>query len=399
MKPAIVLSAHTTGTGIIRALGEQSVPLMAVYYEDSDMGYASKYVQYKILAPHPEREEKEFIELLLDYASRFGNGVLIPADDATLVAVSKNKDILSQHYIVACNDWEVTRRLIQKDFTYRIAQSYGIPIPKTMIPKNISDVEKYAETAYFPCLVKPCESHKYFEIFRRKVYRTTNADELIIAYNEAAEVGLEVLLQEFIPGDDTQGVNYNSYTWDGHPLAEYTARKVRLYPPEFGVPRVLVSRPVPEVIEPGRKILHALNYHGYACTEFKKDSRDGIYKFMEVNGRHNRSLLLAVKCGINFPLLEYNHLVYGHIPSVNGARKEVYWIDFIKDIIGNVRFRKHEKLSFMQYITPYLKPHLCAILSLRDPMPFITRCMDIIMMGIKRLFKIRKKKKLHSAGC
>ena len=398
MKPAIVLSAHTTGTGIIRALGEQSVPVVAVYYEDTDMGYVSKYVDTKIAAPHPEHEQKAFIQLLLDCAGRFGNGVLIPADDATLVAVSKNKELLAEHYIVACNDWSITRNLIQKDLTYRIANLYGIPIPKTIVPKNITDVEKYAETANFPCLVKPCESHKYFEIFRRKVYRARNADELIMAYNQASEVGLEVLLQEYIPGDDTQGVNYNSYYWDGQPLAEYTARKVRLYPPEFGVPRVLVSRPVPEIIEPGRKILAGLNYQGYACTEFKKDSRDGIYKFMEVNGRHNRSLLLSVKCGINFPLLEYNHLVYGHFPSTNGARKEVYWIDFTKDLIGNVRYQKREHLSLAQYITPYLKPHLCAILSLRDPMPFITRCVDIFTMALKRLLKLNKRKKLNSAG-
>jgi D-aspartate ligase len=398
MKPAIVLSAHTTGTGIIRALGEQSVPVMAVYYEDTDMGYVSKYVQSKISAPHPEHEEKEFIELLLDYASQFGNGVLMPADDATLVAVSKNKELLSRHYIVACNEWDVTRSLIQKDFTYKIAQSYGIPVPQTIVPKNLIDVEKYAETANFPCLLKPCESHKYFEIFRRKVYRARNADELIMAYNQASEAGLEVLLQEYIPGDDTQGVNYNSYYWDGKPLAEYTARKVRLYPPEFGVPRVLVSRSVPEVIGPGRKILAALNYHGYACTEFKKDSRDGIYKFMEVNGRHNRSLLLAVKCGVNFPLLEYNHLVYGYLPGANGVKKDVYWIDFTKDLIGNVRYRKRENLSLAQYMTPYFKPHLCAIFSLRDPMPFITRCIDILMMGIKKYLKINKRKKLNSAG-
>ncbi len=30
---------------------------------------------------------------------------------------------------------------------------------------------------------------------------------------------------------------------------------------------------------------------------------------MEMNGRHNRSGLLAVKCGINFPWIEYQGLI------------------------------------------------------------------------------------------
>jgi len=398
MKPTIVLSTHTTGTGIIRALGEQGIPLVAVYYENTDMGYVSKYVCEKIPAPHPGKSEKEFIDLLVGLGDRFEKGVLMPADDATLVAVSKNKELLKQHYIVACSDWDVTQKIIQKNYTYKVAASIGIPIPKTLLPQNLRQVEEYVKTANFPCLVKPCESHRYFEVFKRKVFRARKPEELIAAYKEASDAGFEVLLQEYIPGDDLQGANYNSYYWNDQPLAEHTAQKVRLYPTSFGVPRVLVSKAIPEVIEPGRKILKALGYYGYSCTEFKKDARDGVYKFMEVNGRHNRSLLLSVKCGINFPLVEYNHLVYGSIPNVNSYRKDVYWIDFTKDFIGNIRYRQKEKLPLAEYIKPYVKPHLFAIFSVKDPMPFITRCVDILVMGLKRLFKINKKRKLYSAG-
>ena len=52
---------------------------------------------------------------------------------------------------------------------------------------------------------------------------------------------------------------------------------------------MVLSEHVPEVIEPGRKILQAMGFYGYACTEFKRDPRDGSHKLMEVNGRHNLS--------------------------------------------------------------------------------------------------------------
>jgi predicted ATP-grasp superfamily ATP-dependent carboligase len=128
---------------------------------------------------------------------------------------------------------------------------------------------------------------------------------MIAVYQQAAQSGLEVVLQEFIPGDDSLGVNYNSYFWDGEAIIEFTAEKLRNAPPRFGSPRVIMSKDMPEVIAPGRKILQAMGFHGFSCTEFKKDPRDDVYKLMEVNGRHNLSSQLAVSCGINFPWVHY----------------------------------------------------------------------------------------------
>jgi len=63
---------------------------------------------------------------------------------------------------------------------------------------------------------------------------------------------------------------------------------------------VIVSQKIPEIIEPGRKLLAALNYEGFSCVEFKKDQRDQVYKLMEINARPNLSGALAVRAGINF---------------------------------------------------------------------------------------------------
>ena len=150
MKPAVVLSTHTTGLGIIRSLGQHGVPIVAVYYRKSDMGYVSKYVEDKVLAPHPEKSENQFVNLLIDTAKRYSNSILIPADDATLVAVSKNKTLLANHYIVACTDWAIAQRFIDKKYTYDIAESVGIPTPKTIVPQNISDAKKYSKSADYP---------------------------------------------------------------------------------------------------------------------------------------------------------------------------------------------------------------------------------------------------------
>jgi predicted ATP-grasp superfamily ATP-dependent carboligase len=198
-------------------------------------------------------------------------------------------------------------------------------------------------------------------------------DQVIDVFQKSIDSGLEVMLQEIIPGDDNEVVNYNAYFWNGEPLIEFTAQHIRNAPPWFGSPRVVLSKQIPEVLVPGRKILKALNFNGYACVEFKRDPRDGQYKLMEVNGRHNLSTLLAVKCGINFPWFEYKHLSNGQIPSISGFQTGIYWIDIFRDLGYSAAYLLKEHYSLQQYLKPYFNPHVFAIFDIRDTKPFFKR--------------------------
>lgn len=384
MKPAIVLGSHTMGLAVIRALGIMGVPIVAVEYDErEDIGYVSRHVKERIRAPHPEKSEDQFVEVLLKSAGHLGGSLLIPTSDETLVAVSRNKILLERHFILACTEWSITEQFIDKKRTYALAESIGVPAPKTTTPHCVEDVERYGTTAQFPCLVKPCQCHSYYNRFKRKMTQVENLDQMLTAYREAADAGLEIMLQEWIPGDDSFGANYNSYFWNGVPLVEFTAKKVRNAPPGLGAPRVVVSQHVDEVFEPGRKILRAMGFYGFACTEFKKDPRDGYYKILDVNGRHNMSGLLAVHCGINFPWLQYKHLVCGEPPTACDSKTGVYWIDLIRDIVYSLKYAGKERYSLAEYLQPYLGPHTFAILDLQDPMPFARRCINLANRALR----------------
>jgi D-aspartate ligase len=393
MKTAIVLASHTMGLGVIRSLGTMGVPVAVVYYDDRDMGFVSKYVTEAIKAPHPEQSEADFVGLLMAQAPRLSGGMLIPTSDATVSTVSRHRSLLAQHYLVACTDWEITQRFMDKKETYAIAQEAGVPAPKTIVPRSEGDVEEYAGSVEYPCLVKPTYSHRYYAAFKEKMVRVSSFDQMISAYRQAAEAGFEVMLQELIPGDDTNGANYNSYFWGGEALVEFTAQKLRSAPPELGSPRVAVSKVIPEVMELGRKILKALGFYGYSCTEFKKDPRDGVYKLMEVNGRHNLSTLLAVRCGINFPWIHYQHLMLGQRPAPRPFEEGIYWIDLLRDLGYSAKAFRKEPFSAVDYVRPYVKPHVFAILDLKDPKPFIKRCGDLAK-GVLPSSKNGRRKKL-----
>jgi predicted ATP-grasp superfamily ATP-dependent carboligase len=137
-----------------------------------------------------------------------------------------------------------------------------------------------------------------------------------------------------------------------------------------------------EVLVLGRQIIQAMGFYGYSCTEFKKDPRDDVYKLMEVNGRHNLSTLLAVNCGLNFPLIHYNHLVEGKLPADYDYRKDVYWIDLFRDLASSIAYVQNGG-SLAQFIQPYFSPHVFAVLDTRDPKPFVTRCSYAIKKVLK----------------
>lgn len=377
-QPAVVLSGNPNALGVVRALGEQGIPVVVVHYAPYDIAQRSRYVSFSVAAPHPEKDPEGFLGLLLQNAQSWAGGVIFPTADETVVFASRHRSLLEKYFKVACPPWDIVERYIEKRHTYALAAACCIPVPKTLVPQNDEDIVEFARCIEFPCLVKPSEGHLYFAHFNRKMTSVGNLNELMIAYREARDAGFEVMLQEYIPGDDDTVVNYNAYFVDGQALAEFTSRHTRNAPPWFGSPRVAYSEHIPEVIESGRSILKALGFNGYACTEFKYDHRDGIYKLMEVNGRHNLSTLLAVRCGLNFPLLHYRHLVLGEEPNSAGYTEGRYWIDLVRDVGFSLTFRNKEPYRLSDYLRPYLHHPVFAILSLRDPRPFLARMMFII---------------------
>jgi predicted ATP-grasp superfamily ATP-dependent carboligase len=358
---------------VVRALGEAGVPVVVLHYDPRDMAQASRYVVAEVRIPHPLHDEPGFVETLVEEARRFGGSILIPASDDSTVAISRNRDVLAQHYTVACPEWAITERFIDKSRTSVLADAHGIPAPRTLVPQSAEELGSQAMSIGFPLLLKPAESHLFYERFKRKMVRADTMAELQASYEQAVEAGLAVMLQEIIPGDDAAVVNYNAYVWDGKPLAEFTARQLRKAPPAFGSPRVAVSERIPEVIEPGRRILSAMEFHGFACTEFKQDRRDGVYKLIEVNGRHNLSGLLAVRCGINFPLMQYRHLAEGVMPRGGPYRSGIYWTDVFRDAGYSLAYVRTERHSPIDYVAPYARRHCDAIFDRHDMGPFWTR--------------------------
>ena len=372
-QPAVVLSGHIIALGVVRALGAAGIPVVLVRYRDDDMAQASRYVSRSVRVPHPEKDQGGFIAALDRLGPSLEGSPLFAASDETLLAVARHKERLSRWYRVTAPDEVVVNRIIKKEHTYQLADEIGVPAPRTALVSSEVDLERQRDRFTFPAIAKPSQSHLYQELFGRRMLRVDGIDALVAAYREAAGAGLEIMLQELIPGDDRLGVNYNSYRVAGSAPLEFTAAKIRNTPRSFGPPAVVVSRYVPEVIEPARRLLDALAYEGYSCTEFKRDPRDGIYKLMEVNGRFNLSSLLMLRCGMNVPELAYRHVLYGEVPAAAQVREGVQWIDGTKDLMYALPELLRKPAGVRNFVQPYCQPHVFAVYDRADLRPIAVR--------------------------
>jgi hypothetical protein len=129
-------------------------------------------------------------------------------------------------------------------------------------------VERFGGEIDYPCLLKPCHSHRFHASFRRKVFVIETQEELLARYQEIAAAGLEVMIQELIPGNDTNGVNYNCYFWDGRPLVEFTSAKIRHAWPQQGQEGIYW-------LDPYRDIGYGIKY--YRQEQYKVSELIGPY--------------------------------------------------------------------------------------------------------------------------
>jgi predicted ATP-grasp superfamily ATP-dependent carboligase len=142
-------------------------------------------------------------------------------------------------------------------------------------------------------------------------------DALLKTYAGASDDGApNLMLQEYVPGDDTTGWTFYGYfNRASECLAGYTARKIRLSPAHTGLISLGVVDEIPEAQAFCARFMTAVGYQGPVNIGGKFDRRDGQYKVLDVNARLGASFRLCVsESGLDVVQMLYRDLTGQHIP-------------------------------------------------------------------------------------
>jgi D-aspartate ligase len=193
-----------------------------------------------------------------------------------------------------------------------VAATLGIDAPATIACASMAELERALPALTFPAIVKPRFAYQWRRaglwerIGGQKAFIVANADELRALYTRLAELASEVLIQEYVPGDDADIVVCCCCVGvDARLLGYFTGRKLRQNPPLIGTGSVVEAMPVPALIEPSTTLLGAFGYTGIAEIEFKHDRARDRYMLIEINPRHWDQHELGRLVGVNITWLAY----------------------------------------------------------------------------------------------
>lgn len=150
-------------------------------------------------------------------------------------------------------------------------------------------------------------------------------------------------------------------------------RKLRQSPPFFGVSRVAeLVKENPTLREATVEILRRIGFRGMVSAEFKLDPRDGIFRFLEVNGRSPLFNALLRKAGLDMGGLAWSEYVEGRLEPARPNGWPGVWINLHADVLYSVLYR-HARISLADFLAPYRRPKIEAVWSARDPVPFLAQ--------------------------
>jgi predicted ATP-grasp superfamily ATP-dependent carboligase len=323
----------------------------------------------------PTSRNDELVDSLVEWGlSQVEPPVLYYQWDSHLLFVSRNRDRLSTAFTFVIDDAERVENLLDKQRFGELARELGLPVPpgRTLDPA----AEAAPGDLEFPVIVKPCQraDDQWFTVHNSKALRLDSASELARLWPRLQAFGQPVVTQQFVPGDESRIESYHVYVDDsGSVRGEFTGRKIRTYPAEYGATTALTITAADDVAGLGRDIVESLGVRGVAKLDFKRGP-DGRLHLLEVNPRFTLWHHAGARAGINIPAMVYEDLRGRRGTWPAKAREGVHWCSPYD--LAAVR---HDPRSLAQWIRFAANCEAKALWAPDDPLPLIATCVDRII--------------------
>jgi D-aspartate ligase len=373
LPPAIVLGLGSiTGLQTARILAAHEVPVIGVTKEPNH--FSRTRVCTRVI--YSDTTTDEFIGALESLGPTLDKkGVLVPCTDLTVLLVSRNRQRLEPWYHVVLPESDVVELLMHKHSFYEYAEREGFAVPRTLFLRSRADAEHAAETLNFPCIFKPTmKTRAWDDHGGPKAYKVADASEFLALYDRTAPLAEIFLAQEWISGREGELFSCNCYfDENSKPLVTFVARKVRQWPPQTGTSSLGVECRNDVVLDLTVRLFERVGLKGLGYLEVKRDEHTGEHVIVEPNiGRPTVRGPIAEVGGVDLIYTMYCDTVGLPLPP---NRQQTYqgakWIYLEKDLLSALHYGRRGELSLAQWAQSMRGPKSDALISWRDPAPFL----------------------------
>ena len=332
---------------ITRSLGPHHEIIVGAQNRRS-LASVSRWCHDSFAYPDPVNDPQGFLDAIRDEVARRRIDVLLPVADITTIPIAEHRETFKPCRI-PIPDADTIKRAANKVEIMQLAAHVGVPCPAGITVNSTPEALARATELGFPLVVKPGRSRVRIDgqWLSTSVRYASDPDELEAILGDLHPGMFPVLLQERIQGP---GIGLFLCCDHGRPVATFCHERLREKPPSGGISVLRESIPVDEYARAyAQRLLGELRWDGIAMVEFKRDTRDGIPKLMEINGRFWGSLQLAIDAGVDFPALLIRMLEGKLVPEVRGYRTGVrsrwFWGDLDALLMLLMKRDERERLA------------------------------------------------------
>ncbi len=351
----------------MRSLARRGVQVSCIDCNTDQAGFKTVYGP-ACACPNPDDEPDAWVRFMIDLAPQVTKEpqqkpVLICASDRFVSAIAAQAERLEPHYTFCSGSVAAQALLATKQRQYQVADTHGLPVPRTRFVESLEDVRAFAAEARFPCLIKPVHFRdwqkfpKGHPLLFQKLVVVNDAAALEEKYLLASKVNPAMVTQEIIEGPDTAKLVYMScYSRTGERIAHCMVRELRTTPIYFGSASVVEPTADAEVDAACDQFLQRMKYSGLCEIELKRDTRDGRVKMIEANPRFSLTADSAQYSGVELGWIHYLDLIGEPVSPVASNGAYFRHITLIRDFECMRSYVSEGLLSWGQIWKSYFGP-------------------------------------------
>lgn len=370
---AVVIGGYINGLSLVRSLAARGIPTAVITTKPFDLAQYSRLAAEHESVDGLEDDPERLVEILERRAPDWRGRTLFPANDEALETLARFHERLSSNYRLVAPPWEIACSFLDKAQMSNAASSAGLSMPHCYGPADRATAA--GAGLRFPVLVKPDAGHRFFARFGVKLFAAADRAQLESCLGRIEGTGLACRLFDMVPGEDSQIFAYCTYVdRNGEPAPGLTIHKLRQNPPLFGSARVAeVCAGQPGLREATVELLRRIRFRGIAAAEFKLDPRDGVFRFLEVNGRSVMYNGLLRRAGLDLAGHAWSDYVGDTPRPAVPAGWPGVWINLHADLLYAVLPSHGRRVPFAELAAPYRRPIMESIWSAHDPRPFLVQ--------------------------
>ena len=391
--PVVVLKLFShCGVGIMRSLGRLGVPVYGIDADPRNPGLHSRFCRGRFIWDAEKASPDETIRFLHEVARKIGGRpILLSNGDIPSLFLADRAPELRDSFRIQTPPCELVRSLSDKKEMYFLAKKYGVPTAETVFPRSRRDVVEFlaAGSADFPIMLKGINSSFLQERAGLRMIIVRTPQELLEQYDRLEDPeNPNLMLQEYIPGEDSSVWMFNGYFNDKSDcLIGFTGRKLRQFPVYVGMTSLGICLANELVAAPTKHFMKQVGYKGILDLGYRFDARDGQYKLLDINPRVGATFRLFVGSdGLDVVRALYLDLTGQPVPTSTlcEGRK---WLVENNDLIAFSNYHKDGKITFAEWMRSFRGVKECAWFTWGDLLPFLMMSLGFFQYAFQSLAK------------